>query len=449
MKFQHLAEQNILSLLISREHDERLFGCLYPDIFISSIGRSMFLVLRDAYKNQEQVTGRQIITRAREPNFTYDIYEELKEVEASIDELDLYIQILKEHKAAVKLKDKLKKFYEKSGELSLSDVQTIKRLADEALLRVNLEHESDLELKNSNATLLITNVLSENSERHKSMENSFGCDLTDFLLTKGAKDGYITSIFGPTGGGKSSYAFHLFLGRTFKKLPTLWLSTENDMGMMVERMLACKLEIPVAELQNSDKLPTSDRVKIEKFTQELSALDNYEIHYKPSLSLAKIQEIIRNFELRTSHQRPVVFIDLFTMVKEIKMAKSPKEVEAAVDDLHILANELKVHFVIILQSRRREKSIRQLKLTEIHTMRPSIEEVKHAGAFAERSRVVLSVFNRRYAALQALPEAEEEILATIPNCIEICVAKQNQGVTGEILKYAYEGEIFKLYPYQD
>lgn len=444
-QFHILAEQSLLGLLLSREHDDLCLSKLDKSVWATSVGRSIFEAVSDDIKEHRETNLRSVVVTCAEKDLTTEVIRSLAASEYDATMIDKYIKSIAEHKAVQRLRASVARIVEKKDVYSTQDLLALKKAVDSSLASLD-GVLNNTRINSSTAAAAIDSLLATNVSQKDLHTNSMGCSYLDAVILKGAKPQNITTIFGPTGGGKSTFAQHMFIGRLANHLPSLWVSTENDEEMLLERFVATITQTSVRDLQNPSALSKETKERIEALKSTLASNPNFELVYRPSVSMSAIREMVHNFRMKTGATNIVVFVDLFTMVKELKNARSAKEIESVVDDLHVAAFELNVHFAIILQSRRKEVDSR-LTLESLYRRRPTIEEVKHSGAFSERSRVVLSVFNRRHAALQAFPEQRDKIIMEIPDCIEVCVAKQNQGETGTVIKYAFEGETFSLSPY--
>lgn len=121
--------------------------------------------------------------------------------------------------------------------------------------------------------------------------------------------------------------------------------------------------------------------------------------------------------------------------------------EEAMNILNALAKSENVHIMGVVQFNRNADSYKISTLEDLDIMRPSLNDIKNSHAIAERSRVVLSAFRKKYYAdryLTHIPEAAE-----LADIMEIQVLKNSSGMVGTLLKYMFEGTFFRLTPMLD
>jgi len=281
---------------------------------------------------------------------------------------------------------------------------------------------------------------------------SSGDSYLDSRLTVGFAPGTQTVIFGTTGSGKTSFALSLFLKMIHKKIPCIYISLEMPMDMLLDRLFASKYQIPLnwlyPQANESETIPDWVFDKLALFRIEMQKAKHFRILDEAVFSINELEETISDIkkEMNVSHLN--VFIDLTTMLQDFSISEGGGSradvIEVGVNRLNALAKKLQCHIINIVQSNRQQDNTRLNKLEDIDKLFPTLNHIKSSNAIAERARLVLGVFRKKYYAERYFPnEVETE---TMDDIMQVSILKQSQGALGE-LTYLFAGELASVYKF--
>ena len=249
--------------------------------------------------------------------------------------------------------------------------------------------------------------------------------------------------------GKSTYVLSLIDTLISENVPCLYLSLEMGAIDTMDRLISRRCGISNADLYNPQIENIDgviDAVKLEK--EALSGNNNFYFCESTDIDMHKLRGLIREFKQKTHADYGFVAIDLLTQMKNFMSASNGSSTASAMEigmnQLNALAKEENVHILGVVQFRRDSDSIKIHDVDQIDMLRPTLTDIKNSGAIAERSRVVLSVFRKKYYAERYLrddPDAEN-----LPDIMEVQVLKNSSGSSGHIFKYMFDTEHFKLKP---
>jgi replicative DNA helicase len=275
---------------------------------------------------------------------------------------------------------------------------------------------------------------------------SFNDEFLDSHLTKKAAPGQVILLASSSGTGKSAYGLNLINGMINLNSPVMYFSLEMDTISTMDRLMAMRSGIPVSEWYSSGA-KIDPLYKILEEQKELLKDKPYRFIDDPAINLLKMRSSIREFKSIYKTKYVCVFVDLITQVKEfIDLSKGSlaNTIEASVNKLNKLAKQEDVCIVAIAQMNRGADSKEISKIEDIHTLRPTYNNIKNSSALGERSRVVLSAFRGKYYAQRLFPEDPQT--ETMPDILEIQILKQSQGKVGDIGRYLFIGETFNISP---
>jgi len=165
-----------------------------------------------------------------------------------------------------------------------------------------------------------------------------------------------------------------------------------------------------------------------------------------------VQSLIKEFKQRTRSDYLIVAIDLITQLQEFTRAGGGMNLanayEMAMNKENIIAKAQNCHFINVTQFSRNADNFRISEFADLEdpALRPNLNDIKNAGAIAERSRAVLGLFRPKYYADRYLPD--DPNVEYMEDILEVQVLKQSNGATPR-LKYLYEGEIFRVNPFEE
>ncbi len=294
-----------------------------------------------------------------------------------------------------------------------------------------------------------TEYIAELNERAKGISYSYGDVFLDQLLYKGAYPGAITTIAAATGQGKSTYVLNLINHYIEMQIPAMYISLEMSGIDTFDRLLSIRREIPTSALYRNDSSLLDIIPVVEEEREELKKNERFFFVEEPHISIARLQNMIKEFKQRTGQEYAIIAIDLVTQLSDFMNASNKMSVasamEFAMNELNALAKEMNVHIIAVVQFNRDADNHKVMSMEDLDMLRPSLNNIKNSAAIAERSRVVLGLFRKKYYAdryLQDIPEAE-----IMEDILEVNILKNSSGVVGNRLNYLFDGEFFKISPY--
>lgn len=444
------AEYRLLNALLKDSkflNDSRI----HKDLFVHEVAKSIYKAMDDLHQAGIPITEASLFQAANELDFNVGL-----PVVKAIYEIDsggaiILDDILKTLEESVRKKSLTEKFE------ALLDVINGGGPLDTDSIMQRL-FEVDMVVKTaSNQSLLkdfevwSNEYIAELEDRAKGKKYTYGDDNLDAHIFKGAYPGAITLIAASTGQGKSTFVLNMINNLINLYVPCMYVSLEMSGVDTYDRLIARRRDIPMSDLHACDESLYSviDLVKEEK--RALQTNKKFYFVEDPSISIAKLRALIKEFKQRSKADYALVAVDLVTQLKEFMNPKTGMSVagsmEQAMNELNALAKEQNVHIVAVAQFNREADNYKLATIDDLEMCRPGLNHVKNSHAPAERSRVVLSLFRRKYYAdryLTHIPEATD-----IPDILEVQILKNSSGPAGAIFKYFFEGPTFKITPLLD
>lgn len=283
-------------------------------------------------------------------------------------------------------------------------------------------------------------------EREKGNVYSFHNSVFDSLISEGPTPGHGGIIAGSTGMGKSTLCLNLVNDLINADIPNIYFPIEMGLDNTIDRLVSLRSEIPFKEIISYGKgenINKDLRQLIENEVHKLKAHTNFAIINDPRIDMLKLKNYIKGFQSRLPGSKYcIVIIDLLLMIREFyddgnNMAQM---IERAINKLDILAKELGVHWIGVVQLNRSVESDKVLSIQSIDKLKPTRSSVKNSSALLERARWAITIFRKKYFADLYLSEEEA---SSIPDIAEIQLMKANDEQIGR--KYMnFEGDTFKM-----
>ncbi len=422
------------------------------DYFVSEVGKDIKNTIQYLFESNIPISIDEVVVygNSRNDKITKDNLEQLRSSAYSIENFEFYFKNLKKNFAKFQIENKILKD-------TLMEVSSKGELDLEKLRGLSNSLQENIDVIEGKESVLrdIQQIGSKYKEtlmmRKKGLYSfSTGDSLLDGYLTKGFAPGQITTIYGATGVGKSTFALNLFSKQINKKIPSLYVNLEMDETSTMDRLISLRKRIPSKDLEmkhfEEDVEGSENIFKI--LDNEISALMRYTNKFflvdDPSLSIANLEMIIKEAKKRLNVDYLVCTIDLLTMLTDI--GSKPQELEESMNRLHEIAKRQTVHLVGIVQANRSADSATVASIDNLDRLRPrNLHSIKNSAAFGERSRLVFSVFREKHYARELFPE--DPALDYMDDVMKITILKNSAGETGQIIKYLYEPEYFRLLPY--
>lgn len=276
---------------------------------------------------------------------------------------------------------------------------------------------------------------------------SFHNKILDSLITEGPTPGHGGIIGGSTGMGKSALCLNVINDCINADIPTMYFPIEMGLENTVDRLAAIRTGYPFKEIRNIGKeissISKEDEENILYEIASLRAHPNFTIIEDANINLQKLKNYIKRFQAKLPNKKYcLVFIDLLLMIKEFydDGSNMAQQIERAINKLDILAKELGIHYVGVVQLNRSIEGDRVLTVQQLEKLKPTRASIKNSSALLERARWAITLFRKRYFADLYLSEEDAD---TIEDVAEIQLMKANDEAIGR--RFAdFDGPTFKV-----
>jgi replicative DNA helicase len=343
--------------------------------------------------------------------------------------------------------EKAKKIVDTTARLTDSQKNEISELIDdsEILMQKNDDHKVSETMDFESWFKLYQ---PEYKKRENGKQYYFNNFIFDTLVETGPLPGEIGILASASGSGKSTVCTNLINSLIETKVPCMYYSLEMSAVSIMDRLLAKRLQIKYKDIIN----PSEDNFEmidglIQQEKEELSKNKFFRFSEDPAISLASLRKQIMKFQAEIGSKYCIIVLDLLSMVTDFtkfdKGANSAFGIEVAINKLSSIAKELGVHFIGVLQmNRSKEAAITPHSVDDLIRLKPSIADIKNAGAWVERGRYIITCFRKKYYAERYL---EKEEYADMEDRIEISLVKVNNGQL-DTMEAMFCGEYFDVIP---
>jgi replicative DNA helicase len=415
--------------------------------FVSEVAKDIFFTMQRLYESNVDINVNELVAQGNDRNaqITKENLEALRKQEYDPDSFEFYFTSLKKNYARSNIENVLLKEtlveVSKKGELNVPKI-----------IELRAEIDKNLELIEGKTSALKT--LEEIAVTYRGVlvkrkkgEYKFptGDPFLDQALVQGYAPGEITTIFGATGVGKSTYVLNQINSQINKRILSLYLTLEMGDIPTMDRLMSIRQRVSSSmfQMKNEETVIESAFQILEAETERLKKVGNrFFLVDDPSIDLNGFEALVRKVQKITGEKYLVATIDLFTMISDV--GQEAAMIEEGMNKLHQIVKRLGIHAVLVVQANRSADSARISTIEQVSNLRPSLNSIKNSQAIAERSRQVLGVFRPKYYASRLFPESEE--LELMDDILELQVLKQSAGRVGQILRYLYDAECFRCTP---
>lgn len=446
-----IAEYRLLNALYnnaSYRNDSRVNS----EIFAHELAKSIYSAIINLEKKRVRFTEAGLLQEASNIDYGVNasvIHEVVSIDDGKVESLDEILDVLFKEKLKSTLKEKvsaLQKLVNDPGKLDeqnflqgLYDIDTTFR--EKSLTKSTLKSFDEWS----------DEYIQDLEARKGGRKYSYGDENLDKAIFKGAYPGAITILAASPSMGKSAFVLNLVNNLINLEEPCMYISLEMGSIDTFDRLVSLRCEIDQKDLYDSS--PENIEALEEAVQNERKKLINNKKFYfveDPSISVAKLRSIIREYKQRSHEDYAVIFIDLLTQLDGMLFSSRGKgnsvasNIEVTMNELNALAKEENVHIFGAVQFRRESDSQHITSVEDLDDIRPTLNDIKNSGAIAERSRVVLSIFRKKYYIdryLRDMEGAEE-----YPDTLDIQILKNSSGEAGLTFNYMFDGPYFKVTP---
>lgn len=320
--------------------------------------------------------------------------------------------------------------------------EELQKSIDDALSDYSTEEDDNLYFGSD-----LADYYQQRIEDRKSGETySFHNEMLDSLITEGPTPGHGGIIGGSTGMGKSALCLNIINDLINADVPAMYFPIEMGMENTLDRLAAIRTGYPFKDIVRLGKTREPNTELEEDILHEINALrvhPNFAIVSNPNITMKKLKSYIKRFQAKLPGKKYcIVFIDLLLMIKEFydDGSNMAQMIERAINKLDILAKELNVHWVGVVQLNRSVESDKVVSEQAIDKLRPTRSSIKNSAALLERARWAITIFRKKYFADLYLSEEEA---SGIEDIAEIQLMKANDEEIGR--RYmTFDGPTFKL-----
>jgi replicative DNA helicase len=444
-----IVEQQILHFCF--DHPEKTLE-IKDNYFLSMEGKALYDILLDLYRGNVSFSDDNIVSAGgrRRGDITFELLKDIRSAEYDDSAWKHYRDILQSSFAKDKIQTKVLK-----DALTIStlkndlDIDRMQDIVYELQECVNLARGDGPEVKTLREMFdSYQNTLSKRMTGSAFFDT--GCVLLNSVLPTGFAPGEMTTIFGSTGIGKSTYSLYLINRMINKYVPCFYVSLEMSETSTMDRWMASRLRIPFYNLYSKNGAideSVIERVKEERAKLERANSNRFVFIDETRVSASSLEKMINQVKLKMRADYLVIFVDLATMMEDFGEG-TPIAYERAMNNLHQMTKRTGVHLVLVVQATQKSlENKRPATIEGLGVFRPTLADIKNSGAIAERSRQVLGVYREHYYAAKFFPE--DPLVQEEEDVMEVSVLKCSNAEVGRRLKYLCDGGLFRLYPITD
>jgi replicative DNA helicase len=441
-----IVEQQILHFCFDRP--EKVIE-IKDNYFLSGEGKALYDTLLDLYRNDVSFSNDNIISSGgqRHEGINFELLRLIRSAEYDNSAWKHYLDILQGSFAKDRIQSKILKDALTVSTLKNDlDVDRMQDIVYDLQECVNLARGRGNEVKTLREMFdSYQNTLSKRMNGSAFFDT--GCVLLNSALPTGFAPEEITTVFGSTGIGKSTYSLYLINRMVNKYIPCFYVSLEMSETSTMDRWMASRLRIPFHNLYSKNGVideSVAERVKEERSKLERANSDKFVFVDETRVSASSLEKMIGRIKMKMRTDYMVVFVDLATMMEDFGDG-TPIAYEQAMNGLHQMVKRTGVHLVLVVQAVQKSlENKRPATIEGLKVFRPTLADIKNSGAIAERSRQVLGVYREHYYAAKFFPD--DPLVQEEDDVMEVSVLKCSNSEVGKRLKYLYDGGMFRLYP---
>jgi replicative DNA helicase len=441
-----IVEQQILRFCF--DHPEKIIE-IKDNYFLSSEGKALYDTILALYRDNISLSDDNIVSLGgrKHEGINFELLKSIRSAEYDDSAWKHYLSILRSSFAQDKIQSKILKDALIISTLKNGlEVDKMQDIIYELQECVNLASGQGNEVKTLREMFdSYQNTLSKRMNGSAFFDT--GCVLLNSALPAGFPPGEITTIFGSTGIGKSTYSLYLINRMVNKHIPCFYVSLEMSEISTMDRWMASRLRIPFHALYSKSGVideSVIERVREERYKLERANSNRFVFIDETRVSASSLEKMINQVKIKMRTDYMVVFADLATMLEDFREG-TPIAYEQSMNSLHQMAKRTGVHLVLVVQATQKSlENKRPVTIEGLKVFRPTLADIKNSGAIAERSRQVLGVYREHYYAAKFFPE--DPLVQEEDDVLEVSVLKCSNSEVGRRLKYLYAGAMFRLFP---
>jgi len=406
MLTDHISEQICLGLMINNQEAlDKGLASLEPFNFSSPNFQKLFSILFDFNESGKQVN-------------VYSIQKVLKEYELNMS-LEELISIEDKFYIPEKFDSLVENILDSSKRRNILEImngvsQKI-RIDSDSIDKI-IEPLSNLYSDVSNSNNINSNNYLEIRSQHDEYKNNSqqilcGISQIDDLLTYKFAVGEISIIAARPGNGKSAFKSNFIRNACHMGIGVGNYALEQTINVEYDRIEALESLIPSIEIAQKQLWPNDDprHQKLKETRKRIQKDWNLETLEGTGKSTVKILNEMKSLA-KTKNIR-IFFFDLFDRLKDVSSATVNKSqvITKIMTQFLEVAKSANIHICLLVQINREAAKDKK-------NPRPSLHQLKEAGAYEEFARLVL---------LLHYPKAWDNTL--LSSNIEVQIAKQNNG----------------------
>lgn len=439
------AEQNLLAILIS---NPKLFVKIADQIdekdFLDTNNRRLYKLISDLnHKNQDvsfDLLQHEILKFGESSDSLLELLNELSVTICDEDELETFINLLREHTSKRMLQD-LGNYLTSSSSDGLSESSEIVNLVEEKLYEVSKRKNlsdfiSIAQVAEEYQTA--TEIVKKRGSRIVGLDTGYS-DLS-YLISGFQPEQFIILAARPS-VGKSAFALNLAfnIAKSFvgKKKTIAFFSLEMSTQQIMQRLVSLAGHLDAYKLQNASLLSNDD---MKKFYFTINQLKNFNILFDDasSSSISDLRSKCRRLKEKDGSLE-LIIIDYLQLLNEDdkKSANRQETVSRISRSIKELARELKIPILALSQlSREVDKNKRE-------NNEPELSNLRESGSLEQDADIVMLMHRLDKNVTSDGEKEDNESEATVrknqSNLIQLRVAKNRQGRTG-VCQFLFEGQ---------
>jgi replicative DNA helicase len=421
--------------------------------FVSDTAKSLFKGIRDLVNENMELTSRNLVLGVSkyDESVKEDFLDTLHKIESQQDDFAFLYRSLRKSRAQVDIQNALVNDVLKESAKKEMSVDKITEFRDLLTDRID-------QIAGKESLLLTTDMWFDkyetalNKRRDGNFFYSTGDSDLDQHLTTAFEPGYFNILAGHSGIGKSTFALMLTNKQINRQIPSLRISNEMTEISDMDRLIAMRNRLPIKVFyphrDDVDGIPDHVFSIVKAEREKLSKCRLFRYAYVPDLDLNDVEFLIKQAKKEMGVDYLSVTIDLLTKLSDFNGDNKASKYEDGVNKLDTIAKKTNSSILGVVQLRRPSDKVNVAVEEDLEKFRPQVQEIKNAGALEERSRIVFTIFRKKYWAERYFKN-DDPILETIENVAEIEILKQNLGNIGSRVKYLFEGECAAFHKYVD